>query len=117
MGAACARPGGKGLGFKNHEASSIPWAGSANRSFHTVKGLVLVEATGRSPDRAACRTGSPAQPPGTGITRPMLFEPQALAPGPQPRSPGNVKLLGSSGKGGGLITWPATEKSAPVLAA
>ena len=55
-----------------------------------LEGLLLAGATGRSPDRAAGSRGSQCQPPGIGIARPMLFEPQALAPGLQLRHPGNV---------------------------
>ena len=50
---ANARPGGKGPGFKNHEASVFSWARSANRSRNPGEGLGPVEATGRSPERAA----------------------------------------------------------------
>ena len=67
-----------------------------------LEGLVLVGATGRSPDRAAGSSGSQSQPPGIGIARPMLFEPQTLAPGPQLRHPGNVKLFESPGRAGAL---------------
>ncbi len=44
---ANARPGGKGLGFKNHEAPIIiSWAGSADRCCSYGEDLVLVGATG-----------------------------------------------------------------------
>ena len=45
---ANAKPGGKGLGFKNHEASDLSWAGSANRSRSIVEGFVFVGAITRS---------------------------------------------------------------------
>jgi hypothetical protein len=49
-----ARPGGKGLGSKNHEASFPSESGSAVGSRIPVESQALVGATGRSPDRAAC---------------------------------------------------------------
>jgi hypothetical protein len=50
---AGARPGRKGLGFKNHEASFFSWAGSAHRSRSAVDRPGLVGAGGHPPDRAA----------------------------------------------------------------
>jgi hypothetical protein len=67
-----------------------------------LEGLVLEGATGRLPDRAADSSGSQCQPPGIGITRPMLLEPQTLAPGPQFTHPRNVKLLSPPAEPGGL---------------
>ncbi len=43
---ANARPGGKGLGFKNHEAPIISWAGLADRCSSHGEDLVLIGATG-----------------------------------------------------------------------
>jgi hypothetical protein len=45
-----------------------------------------------APERPASSSGSWSKPPGRGPTRPMLFEHKALAPGPRPKHPGNVKI-------------------------
>ena len=82
-----ARPGGKDLLGKNHEAASISWTGRANRPDPPWKGF----SPGRG-DRPVAR--SPAPFCGTrpmtarkGPARPMLFAQKVLAPGPQPSIP------------------------------
>jgi hypothetical protein len=44
-----------------------------------------------TPDRPAASCGSRSKPPRRGPARPMLFAQKLLAPGPQPKHPGNVK--------------------------
>jgi hypothetical protein len=87
-----ARPGGKDLLGKNHEAASASWTGRAIPPNPHEKGPLLIGATGRSPVQPAASYGTRAEPPGGGPARPMLFTQKLLAPGPQPKYPGIVKL-------------------------
>ena len=62
--------------------------------------LLFVGAPGRSPDRPASFCGGQSKPFGTAPSQPMLFEPKVLAPGPQPKHPGTVKLRESPAEPG-----------------
>jgi hypothetical protein len=67
------------------------------------QGDSVVGARGRAPAQPAASCGSGSKPPRRGQTRPMLFAQKLLAPGPQPKHPGNVKLFNSHpGIAGGL---------------
>jgi len=85
-----AKPGGKELLGKNHEAASVSWTGRANPLTPVGRCSLWVGATGRSPDRPAPFCGSRSKPPGKGPARPMLFTQNLLAPGPQSKHPGIV---------------------------
>jgi len=65
-------------------------------------GRIPVGANRRVAPRAAASCGSRAERLGKGLTRPMLFAPQALAPGPRPKHPGNVQLFEPRGRAGGF---------------
>jgi hypothetical protein len=85
-----ARPGGKDLLGKNQEAASISWTGRANHPIPPGRCSLRVGATARSPNQPAAFCGSRSKPPKRGPTRPMLFAQKLLAPGPQPKHPGNI---------------------------
>jgi hypothetical protein len=85
-----ARSGVKGVARRNHEAPSMPWTGRANRSWIPATVSAPRRGDRRSPDRPASSCGSRSEPPGKGLTRPMLSAANALDPGPQPKQPGNV---------------------------
>ncbi len=53
-------------------------------------GYSVVGAPGRAPVPPAASCGSRSKPPTRGPARPMLFAQKLLAPGPQPKHPGNV---------------------------
>ena len=93
-----ARPGVKGIARRNHEASSMLWTGRASRSWIPVTVSAPRRGDRRSPDRPASSCGSRSEPPGKGLTRPMLSAGNALDPGPRPRHPGKVKLYESTGQ-------------------
>jgi hypothetical protein len=88
-----ARPGGKDLLDKNHEAPSISWPGGPPNCGMSIAECGLKKKTPKSEIR---NSKSPME-------RPMLFVQKVLAPGPQPKDPGTVKLYGSLSRAGDLL--------------
>jgi len=86
-----ARPGGKGLARRNHEAPLIPWNGRAPELRNADCGMRIEKKT-QNPKSAI-------QNPK--FKWPMLSARNALAPGPRPRHSGKVKFYESPGAAGG----------------
>ena len=110
-----ARPGGKDLLGKNHEAPSISWTGRAIQIRNADCGIRNYNRGSKefripnwgTPDEPAAFCGSRVKSPRKGPTRPMLFAQKLLAPGPQPKHPAavNPATSGTPGRSGDLPEW------------
>jgi hypothetical protein len=99
---SAARPGHKGDVLETMRHSLFHGTGGPTVLETTGKVPPLVGAIARSPDGPASSCGNRAEPARRGITRSMLSARNALASGPRPKHPGNVKLCESPGRAGGL---------------
>jgi hypothetical protein len=73
-----ARPGGKDLLCKKHDAASISWAGRATKMRNADCGMRI--------EKENHKIRNPK------LIGPMLFAQKLLAPGPRLKYPGNVKI-------------------------